>query len=86
MSNLGATDLNNIKSIELQKTEEVNTNILITDAAPIVEVVNSRILSTASNSEIIFSTDATLAYEPDSEDNTESFDTVVVENPLPESE
>lgn len=83
MSNLGATDLNNIKSIELQKTEDLNTNILITDTDPILV---ERVLSSASSSEIIFSTDATLAYEPDSEENTESFDTVVVENPLPESE
>ena len=83
MSNLGATDLNNIKSIELQKTEDLNTNILITDTDPILV---KRVLSSASSSEIIFSTDATLAYEPDSDENTESFDTVVVENPLPESE
>ena len=83
MSNLGATDLNNIKSIELQKAEDLNTNILITDTDPILV---KRVLSLASSSEIIFSTDATLAYEPDSDENTESFDTVVVENPLPESE
>lgn len=66
---------------------EENTNILIADSAPIVEaVVVKRVLSDAGSSEIIFSTDETLAYEPDSAENTESFDTVVADNPLPVSE